>query len=285
MQTTTSCVRRNSGPRCWAVLLGLAACPLAAAAADTPAGETIPQNPVLQDTFRFTVGGFLASTSTIARLDTSTGGIGVDVNFEDALGLEDRKLVGEGAMYWRFARRWHFEADYFGITRRASRTISQDIQWGDETFTAGTDVNSSFRISDLRAAVGYSIFRSADKEVGLGLGLHTAGIRARVEAAGVGGEAGDMTAPLPVANFYGNFALTNTWALSTRFDWLSLAYDNYTGEIRSVALDFIWQPFRHAGFGFGYHSLLTNLGVDKTDWKGQVRLTYQGPSAYANFSF
>jgi len=271
--------------------LWLSACPLAATAADNPpaqpaapAGETIPQNPVLQDDFRFNVGGFYASTNTVARLDAG-GGTGVDVNFEDALGMEDRKLVGEAAMYWRFTKHWRLDVNYFAITRRSTRTISQDVQWGDQTFTAGTEVFSSFRLSDMRASVGYSFFRRTDKEVGVGLGLHATGLRAMVDASGIGGSAGDVTAPLPVVSFYANFALTNTWALTTRVDWLSLEYSDYKGQVRSVALDVIYQPFRNVGFGFGYHSLITNLTVDKTDWRGKVALAYQGPAAYVSFSF
>lgn len=284
-------VFRRCGRGRWGLWLWLAACPLAAVAADnppaqpaSPSGEVIPKNPVLQDSFRFNVGGFYASTNTVARLDAG-GGTGADVNFEDALGMDDRKLVGEGAMYWRFTEHWRLDVNYFAITRRATRTISQDIQWGGQTFTAGTEVHSGLRLSDMRASVGYSIFRRSDKEVGVGLGLHATGLRAWAEASGIGGQAGDITAPLPVVDFYGNFALTNTWALTTRLDWLSLGYENYSGQIRSLALDVIYQPFRNVGFGFGWHSLITKLTVDNTDWRGQVALAYQGPSAYVSFSF
>lgn len=265
--------------------LWLSLCPLAAVAADSPAPtEAVPQHRLFQDSFRFAVGGYYASTSTMARLDAG-GGAGVDVNFEDALGLDDRKLVGEGSMQWRFAQRWRLDVGYFGITRRATRTLSQTIEWGDQTFDIGDEVDSKFRISDLRTSVGYSFFRRSDKELGVGLGLHSTALRASIDSTTGGAEAADVLAPLPVLSLYGNFALTDTWAMTTRLDWLSLTYDDYDGEIRSVALDFLYQPFRHVGFGFGWHSLLINLGVDKTDWRGQMRLAYQGPAAYLSFSF
>jgi hypothetical protein len=260
-------------------------CPLAAVAADNPPpAETIPQHRLFQDSFRFALGGYYASTNTTARLDAG-GGIGVDVNFEDTLGLDDRKLVAEGAIQWRFAQHWRLDVEYFAITRRATRTLSQDIEWGGVTYPATTEVDSKFRISDLRAAVGYSFFRRSDKELGVGLGLHATALRASIDGAGGQSEAGDVLAPLPVLNLYGSFALTDTWAMTTRLDWLSLTYAEYDGEIRSVALDFLYQPFRHVGFGFGWHSLLIDLGVDKTDWRGRMNLAYQGPAAYVSFSF
>ncbi|MCK7582053.1 MAG: hypothetical protein MZV65_44905 [Chromatiales bacterium] len=265
--------------------LSLSLCPLAAVAADEPApAETIPQHRLFQDSFRFAVGGYYASTSTNVRLDGG-GGAGVDINFEDALGLDDRKLVAEGYMQWRFAQRWRLDVDYFAITRRASRTLSRDIQWGDQDFTIGAEVESKFRISDLRASVGYTFYKRSDKELGLGLGLHSTALRASIDASGIGADAAEVLAPLPVVSFYGSFALTDTWAMTTRLDWLSLTYSDYDGEIRSFAIDFLYQPFRHVGFGFGWHGLFVDLGVDNTDWRGQVSLAYQGPAAYVSFSF
>ena len=277
---------RTGGRRFWGLWLSLSLCPLAAVAAGEPApAETIPQHRLFQDSFRFSLGGYYASTNTTVRLDGG-GGVGVDVNFEDALGLDDRTLVGEGSVQWRFAERWRLDVEYFGITRRATSTLSREISWGDmPPLTVGTQVDSKFRISDLRTSVGYSFFRRSDKELGLGLGLHSTALRASIDSATGDAEAADVLAPLPVLNFYGSFAITDTWALTTRLDWLSLTYDDYDGEIRSVALDFLYQPFRHAGFGFGWHSLLIDLGVDKTDWRGQMTLAYRGPAAYVSFSF
>ena len=58
------------------------------------------------------VGGFWTESTTTARLGSSTGGAGVDVNFEDTLGLEERKWVGELGAYWRISQRWRLDVDY-----------------------------------------------------------------------------------------------------------------------------------------------------------------------------
>jgi hypothetical protein len=287
MSATSFCTATmSSGARYrWGLWLWLSLCPLAAIAADEPApAEAIPQHRLFQDDWRFALGGYYASTDTMARFDAGSGA-GVDINFEDALGMDDRKLVAEASMLWRFTERWRLDVEYFAITRRATRTLSQDISWGDADFLAGTEVDSKFRISDLRAAVGYSFFRRSDKELGLGFGLHATGLSASINGAGGGAEAAEVLAPLPVINFYGSFALTDTWAMTTRLDWLSLSYDDYDGEIRSVAVDFLYQPWQHVGLGFGWHSLLIDIGVDNDDWRGRASLVYQGPAAYVTFSF
>jgi hypothetical protein len=250
-----------------------------------PPAASTPQHRLLNDSFRLTLGGFRAESTTEARLSPATGGAGVDVNFEDLLGLDKIKLVGEGSLYWRFAERWRVDLGYFSLNRSGTRTLETQIDWGGNTYPVGATVNSNYKLSDLRAAVGYSFFRRPDKELGVGFGLHRAGIETSLDAAGVGATNQSVTAPLPFLNFYGNFALTDTWAIGMRLDWLSLSYDKYSGGIRSTAIDFVYQPFAHWAFGFGIHNLTLKLDVSNPDSKLETRIVFQGPAAFASFSY
>lgn len=275
------------------VFLGLT-CPFIATAAETPpatstpgaAGEDpVPNHPALRDRFAFDFGGYYASTTTGARLDANTG-LGVVVDFEDALGLDDSKLIFQGGFRWRFAQHWRMDVDYFSLNRRSTRVLEGQIEWGDQVYPVGAEVDTRFRINDLRTTVGYTFFRRQDKELGVGFGLHTSGFLVSLQQSGGGqAEAGDVTAPLPTANFYALVALTDRWAMSMKLDWLSLDYGDYSGDLRYIALDALYQPFRHIGFGFGFHQLLYDLGMDSTDWSGRVRLQLQGPSAFMTVSF
>jgi len=90
---------------------------------------------------------------------------------------------------------------------------------------------------------------------------------------------------LPVVSFYGTFALTNQWAMRIRSDWLSLNYGDYSGGLRSSAIDVLYQPFRNVGFGFGMRSLVLNLAIDKSNWSGEAKAVFSGPAAYVTVSF
>lgn len=265
--------------------------PLAANAADevnkepAPPSASVPQHRLLNDRFRLSLGAFRAESTTEARLSTASGGAGVDVNFEDILGLDKIKLIGEGSMYWRFAERWRVDLGYFSLNRSGTRTLDSNVEWGGNPYPIGTTVNSSYKISDLRVAVGYSFFRRSDKELGVGFGLHRAGLEASLDAASVGTSSQSVTAPLPVLTLYGNFALTDTWALAYRTDWLSLSYDKYSGGIRASAIDFVYQPFNHWAFGFGFHNLTLKLDVNNPDSQLQTRIVFQGPAAFMSFSY
>ena len=250
--------------------------------------ETIPNHPLLQDEFFFRLGGYYPRSITAAALAPSTGGTGAFVDFENTLDLEKRNLVPIADFMWHFKKHWRMEVDYFAVDRSATRTLPQgspDIVWGDHTFSAGDVIDSTFDFSDLRVSADYAFFRRPDKELGVGLGLHVADIKANIQSSGVGTEAAAVTAPLPVVNLYGMFALTDEWALSVNADWLSLAYGDYSGDVRNMALDLLYQPYRHIGFGLGIRSLTIDIEIDHPDWNGAARITFQGPTAYVTYSF
>ncbi len=269
------------------LILGLTAALTAVAApAESATTETIPNNPLLTDQFFLEFGGYYPRSSTQASLSGSGGGVGAVVDFESAFGLEERKLVGLGGFGWRMTERWRLDVEYFLLNRRGTKTLDADVTWGDQTFTAGTTVDAKYNFNDTRVTAGYSFFKRRDKELGVGLGLHVAGIKASVEdTTGGTAEASDVLAPLPVVNLYGLFALTDEWAVRVRADWFSLSYGDYSGDVRSLALDVLYQPFRTIGFGFGTRSLVVDVEIDNPDWTGRVRTTYTGPTAFMTVSF
>ena len=163
----------------------------------------------MTDRFIFEAGGYYSRSSTQASLGAPTGGVGVIVDFENTLGLEERKPTGIAGFLWRIGERWRLEVDYFSLNRDARRTLATDVEWRGHTFTAGQTVNTSYDFSDIRVSGGYSFFKRRDKELGVGFGLHMAKIEASLQEASFGVAASDVLAPLPVLNFYGAFALTN----------------------------------------------------------------------------
>lgn len=134
----------------------------------------------------------IARAATVAALAPSGGGTGVAIDFEETLDLDKRNPTPMGGFMWRFSERWRVELEYFAVNRDATRTLASEVQWGDQTFPAGTTVDSTFDFSDLRLSAGYSFFKRRDKELGVGLGLHVSGIKASIGAAGSSAEAKDV---------------------------------------------------------------------------------------------
>jgi len=231
------------------------------------------------------VGAFVPKTSTSAQLDSTTLGAGANIDFEQALGITTQKTVPDIFARFRFTDRWRVEAEYFQLNRRGDQATQNQIQWGDVTFPVNTQIQSKFNFSDIRISGGYSFFRTADKELGVGFGFHMAGYDVTLNSAASGTESEKVLAPLPVLSGYGQFALTEQWAVGVRLDRFAMTYDKYNGNITSIGVDLNYQPFRHVGFGLAYRSLNIALKVTGDQLTGKFAQTFQGPLLYMNGSF
>jgi hypothetical protein len=146
-------------------------------------------------------------------------------------------------------------------------------------------VSSKFDFSDLRVSLGYAFFRAPDKELGVGLGLHAASYDVSLTADAIGTEGEDVLALLPVLSVYGQFALTDRWAVGSRLDRFSLSYDKYDGSLTSLGLDLLYQPPRHVGFGVGYRGLFIRMEATDDRRTLKFRQTFEGPLVFMNASF
>ena len=270
---------RHISPSVLGILL--AGCVAAASAAQ---GD-IPEHPALNDRFYFGAGAFYPKTNTQAQLTSNATGIGTTVDFEESLDMPRQKTVPSLIGRWRFGQRWRLDAEYFQLNRSGDRTTDREIIWGDQTFPVNSRVTSDFDFADLRVSVGYSFFKRPDKELGVGLGLHVATYDVSLNTANLGGQDEDVLAPLPVLSLYGQFALTERWAVGTRLDRFSLSYDKYSGSLTSLALDVVYQPFRNVGVGAGYRALAIRAEVEGDRATLRMRQNFEGPILFVNVSW
>jgi hypothetical protein len=183
---------------------------------------------------------------------------------------------------------WRVEFNYFWTSRSGSKTTDHDIQWGDVVYPGNTQVSSKVNFSDLRTSVGYSFYKTSDKELGVGFGLHVLGWQASLSTPTQGTEKRNVLAPLPVLSVYGGFALDEQWSVGARLDEFSLTYAQYHGGITVLGLNLLYQPFRHIGFGLGYTALFLNFSTTSSglgSFQGKLNQNLQGPSFYVTASF
>jgi len=269
---------RYSGWAAFSVLLG--AFPLAAQA-DVDWGL----NHELNDAFVFALGATYLRTSGQAQLNSTTSGVGTLIDLQDTLGLSGEATGPYADFRWRMSERWRLEASYVWISESGSKSINQDISWGDVVYPVNTALSSKFNFSDFRTSVGYSFYKTSDKELGVGLGLHVLSYQLSLASASLGTEAGNVLAPLPVLSAYGGFALNEQWSVTARLDWLSLTYQQYHGGITSVGFDVLYQPFQHIGFGVGWRGLNVNFQATSGRFVGKLEQSLQGPQLFLTASF
>ena len=146
-------------------------------AATRAQAEEVPNHPALKDRFYFGAGAFFPQTSTQAAARVQAGPPGHHHDLEQTLDMERSKTVPTvlrpPAHRRALARRGRVLP-----ARPQQRVAARPLaQWGEQTFPVNADVSARFDFSDLRVSAGYSFFRTADKELGVGLGLHMVFVR------------------------------------------------------------------------------------------------------------
>ena len=70
-------------------------------------------------------------------------------------------------------------------------------------------------------------------------------------------------------SFYGQFGLTDRWAVGSRLDLFSVSYENYDGALTAA----------------GYRSLVIRLEAEKDARHLKAKQTFRGPMLFMNASF
>ncbi len=242
-------------------------------------------HPALQDRWTIQLGAYAPQVNTTAFLNSTAGGRGTSVNFEDDLNLKDRETMPALLVSFRLGERWRVEAEYFSLRRDGSRPLSRTINWGDNTYVVGTVVNSEFDSDIYRLSAGYSFVKSNQAEFGVALGLHVTDFYASLSAAGIGAAVGDALAPLPTVGFYGAYAFTPRWLVSGRLDYFSLNYDKYDGTLVNFNLGLDYRFTRNFGVGVGFRHVDYDVNATDSGFNGGVSYKFSGPAIYGVMSF
>lgn len=248
-------------------------------------GDSIPEHPMMTDQFFIGLGALWADSHVQASLNRGTLGLGSLIDFEDDLGLKETNVIGTVMFGMRAFERWRLEIEYGKLDRDNERQASRTIDWGNLSIPIDTSTRATFDFQDTRVSVGYSFFKTKDKEIGIGLGVHWAKINASLSARNFGSEGAKESAPLPVITMYAQMALSDQWLLSFRVDRLSLDTGNIDGNVFSSGLEFVYQPWRHFNVGFGFQSINFQLSSTSADWRGKAQIQQNGPLVFIGTTF
>ena len=223
--------------------------------------------------------------STVRRYDEE-GRPGDEVTIESVLGVPDRDSTLQADLILRFGFYHRMELSYFEFGRNSSAVLDRDITIGDETFVAGSTVDTSQDTQTLQLVYGYSLMRDAQKELGLSAGLHYSSVdllllgretRQRVQL--------QTEVPLPTIGAFGSVTLANRWSVQAEARAFALELDRYEGTMGYFAVRLergFGQNFA-AGIGFNYYS--SRLESRDAELRGVYKSTRYGPLVYLGMQF
>jgi outer membrane scaffolding protein for murein synthesis (MipA/OmpV family) len=232
------------------------------------------------------LGAFNSTVNSTIRRQGPDGSLGDDIDVEDVLGVPARETVVQFDTVFRLAYFHRMEASYFRLSRNASTILDQDVDFGDSTFPAGSEVTTRQESETFRLQYGYSLLRDEQKEFGVLFGIHYTKFESGLSVdSPAQTERISVEVPLPTLGAYLNLALGEHWTLSGDAQVFALEVDRYEGSMffGAVRLERKFGPIVRLGAGFNYYS--TRLEGRDDDLRGVYNAVRYGPIVYVSALF
>jgi hypothetical protein len=276
------------------VLVMLAAMPALAqsvvSAADREAIRGVP------DKWGFSLGAFWQTFETKVRLNGETAD-GTEIDFENDFGMDKSLTAFQLGGYYRFSDRHRLDLTYVPWDREKTRTLDEDIQWGDVIYEAGATVNSKAKIQMLNIIYKYSFFNNGKVTFGLNGGVSSLWSNLTLsgegtisgggeEVSGTIAESSKVIFPIPVIGVHFDMTLTKRLIWRAEGNFFAASISGYDGNINVLSTSIAYFPTRNVGVGAGFASNLYTV-TKGGDNGGEVRVRYgfSGVTAFVQFAF
>ena len=273
---------------------GLAVLSLAALLGSSPllAQDYSPVHPWLEDDFVLSLGTFWQREQFKIRVDGQVPG--AEIDFDESTNLSKDHTTASGWLRWRFGEKWSLTGQYWSTSNGTTAVLSEDVTWGDSVLKAGSNASVGTDMDMIRAFFGREFFTESDAhEFGVGAGLHWLQIGAYIEGEvfiddqprGYRRESVSADLPLPNIGAWYWRSLSPRWLLTTHVDWFSASVGDYSGSLWNAGIGINFQAWEHVGFGLAYQYFEIDVDVDKSDWRGNVKLQQDGPFLSVNLNW
>ncbi len=232
------------------------------------------------------LGAFLTDRDTNGRLDSDTLGLGTVIDAEDDLGLDSSDTVLRLDAYYRFNPRHRIDFSVFDLSRDATATIDESIQFGDEIFDINSTISSEYDLAVYKAAYTYSFFVRDHGYLGVTAGLYVLATDISLTESNTGQfEADDLTAPLPVIGLRGKYQLTPRLVLRSSAELFAIEFDNVDGSLSDFYIGLDYHFHDNFAVGLGYNNVSLDVDADGSEFKGALDWTYDGALLNVQYSF
>lgn len=245
-------------------------------------------SPYLSKRYFASAGVFFPDRRLKFELDGSVPTVESTVDFSERFKLDGADESGSFEIGWRFGEKWLLRGQFFKVADSTTATLTEDVQWGDYTFNAGTFVGGGSDVTVTRVFVGRAYRRRDAYEIGIGGGLHMLEVDVFVRGnafingmdAGLRKESASVSGPLPNIGAWYVHSLSPRWAASARLDWLSASVGDYDGRIVNAAIGANFALTEHFGIGINYNFFELDVGVSDSNWNGRAITRFDGPFVF-----
>ncbi len=256
------------------------------------AEETDELHPYLDSGFSLDLGIFYPDRKLDLGVNGTIGVINDEIDFDKRTQLDSADNTFSAELAWRYRDKWSIVGQYFKSTDTARVVLEEDVEWKDVVFGAGSNAAIGSQFSLTRIFFARQLNTSNSHDVSIGGGIHWLHFGAFIEGEilvnGTPASARrsvSAEAPLPNIGVWYKYSITSRWALRTRLDVFGASFDDYDGRLINIGLGVNYQAFEHFGIGLNYNYIELDVKINKSDWRGNIKTTYDGVYVNASFYF
>jgi len=276
-------------------LVGVLLAANAVARADSPAVD------LLQDRIVVDLGTFVVGSNLNGNLRGTANTNNQNVNFDREFGTDANQTRWRVDLLWRITQQQRVRLMYFDNDISRTRSIDQNLAWGDYTFLAGGQVTAEQRFRVYELSYEYAFLRRDDYEIVASGGIHFSDLTLKLsgnasltvdtptgpveQAATFATKQSSVPAPLPVVGIRGDWAVSDHVYLEASGQVFKLSYRGIDGNWSDLRAGAAWMFNHHFGVGIGYDRFATHVDVSKGSFDGRLNFGYQGVLIYVKGGF
>lgn len=207
------------------------------------------------------------------------------VDFESDLNVGDSPELFVVEFRWQFAKKWNLGLQYFESTRKGRRTLERTVEWNDVVFNIGADIRAETDIDITRIVLSRHFIQRGGHDFRLAGGIHWLDVSGAISGEATLGDgsagfaASKASASLPIPNIGAvyQYSPSAKWLYSLRADWFSASIGDYSGGIWNAMANANYQLGKHVGLGIGYQFFQLDGEVTDDNWRGDLRIRFDGP--------
>ena len=267
----------------------------ATAQADSPAED------LLKDRFNVDLGTFVVGSDLNGSLRGSANTNNQNIDFNKQFGTNADQTRWRADVLWRITQRQHLRFMYFSNDIKRTRTIDQDLAWGDYTFVAGGQVTAEQKFSVYELSYEFAFLRADNYEVVASGGIHYDDLTLKLsgnasltvdtptgpvqQATTFSTKQSSVPVPLPVLGLRGDWAVSDHVYLDGSVQVFKLSYQGIDGNWSDLRAGAAWMFNHHFGIGIGYDRFATHVDLNKGSFNGRLNVGYSGVLIYARGGF
>lgn len=255
-----------------------------------PAQDAAERHPFLTAKFALSAGMFYPDRSIRLRASGTLEPVTASdelIDFGEEFGISESDSTFAAEFSWRFTERWSFRMQYFDSEGESTAVLDEDIEWEDLVFLEGTRATAGTGFEMTRFFWGYNLYKRPQQEFGVGAGFHwlhisafVAGTAETPDGPRFAREGASVDAPLPNIGLWYIHGLSPRWAFRTRLDYFNADIYPYNGTFVNATAGLNFQVNDWFDIGATYNYVELDVGVDGSNWRGEIKTRHDGLYVY-----